>query len=76
VPLQSATHNHFPPRIHSNEVKATLAQIHSDCSDTVSMQHCHSLGRSAAVRTIIWIDGTEILLDQGRCMSSPGDRTN
>jgi hypothetical protein len=70
VPLQSPprqllAHDHFPTRIHSNEVKATLAEIHSDCSDTVivrtgvshgalplriscGLQHCHSLGRSAA----------------------------
>ena len=42
VPLQSPprqllAHNHFPARIHSNEVKATLAEIHSDCSDTVGV---------------------------------------
>jgi len=70
VPLKSPTrqllaHDHFPTRIHSDEVKATLAEIHSDRSNTVIvhsdvshgallfanqllLQHCHSLGWSAA----------------------------
>jgi hypothetical protein len=70
VPLKSPArqllaHDHFPTRIHSDEVKATLAEIHSDRSNTVIvhsdvshgallfanqllLQHCHSLGRSAA----------------------------
>ena len=39
-PLQSPTrqllaHDHFPTRIHSDEVKAALAEIHSDLSNTV-----------------------------------------
>ena len=62
---QLLTHDHFPTRIHSDEVKATLAEIHSDRSNTVTvhsdvshgallfanqllLQHCHSLGWSAA----------------------------
>ena len=40
VPLKSPTrqllaHDHFPTRIHSDEVKATLAEIHSDRSNTI-----------------------------------------
>ena len=40
MPLKSPTrqllaHDHFPTRIHSDEVKATLAEIHSDRSNTV-----------------------------------------
>jgi hypothetical protein len=81
VPLQSPprqllAHDHFPTRIHSYEVKATLAEIHSDCSDTVLcvtmsvmarsfresaalLQHCHSLGGSAAGPYHYLVDGTE-----------------
>jgi hypothetical protein len=49
VPLQSPprqllAHNHFPMRIHSNEVKATLAEIHSYCSDTVIVRYDVSHG--------------------------------
>jgi hypothetical protein len=49
VPLQSPprqllAHNHFPTRIHSNEVKATLAEIHSDRSDRVIVRNDVSHG--------------------------------
>ena len=32
---QLLAHDHFPTRIHSDEVKAALAEIHSDRSNTV-----------------------------------------
>ena len=43
-PRQLLAHDHFPTRIHSNEVKATLAEIHSDCSDTVIVRNDVSHG--------------------------------
>jgi len=51
VPLKSPTrqllaHDHFPMRIHSDEVKATLAEIHSDRSNTVIVRSDVSHGRS------------------------------
>ena len=70
-PRQLLAHDHFSTRIHSNEVKATLAEIHSDCSDrslcvTMSLM-ARSFRESAApftrlgarpVHTIIWVDGS------------------
>jgi hypothetical protein len=49
VPLQSPprqllAHDHFPTRIHSNEVKATLAENPFRCSDTVIVSNDVSLG--------------------------------
>jgi hypothetical protein len=55
VPLQSPprqllAHKHFATRIHSNEVKATLAEIHSDSSDTVIV--CNDVSHGALLSRI------------------------
>jgi hypothetical protein len=55
VPLKSPTrqllaHDHFPMSIHSDEVKATLAEIHSDRSNTVIV--CSDVSHSCSFSRI------------------------